>query len=416
MGSDYNIVLKDRRRAIISKGILVIFCGKYKEGEVDSMSGRTIDIVIFTYDYPFGSGDPYLETEITWAADKFRRVYVVSSSRNAIQTRSMPNNAIAIKVSRGYHRTACVIHIIKRMLSYRAIVELNCLLKLEHKPNIVQVLRAWSTAWGLEKRYMILMKTLRLSPETTIAYSYWLASSAYFIANNPLLWRFSISRAHSFEIRDHESYNPFLQVINKHLKLICFISLYTQNEYNRILRSLSFYESGAKQTIARLGVNMSEIIPVQSDISAFRIVTCSALKRIKRLDLLVQALELIETSVPVVWTHFGWGPEGEKIRALCINTLAGRESIKWEFVGEIENTKILSYYESNYVDLFINVSDYEGIPVSIMEAMAFGIPCFARDVGGNSEIVIDGSTGYLIRKEASVREIANKLILEHAII
>lgn len=33
------------------------------------------------------------------------------------------------------------------------------------------------------------------------------------------------------------------------------------------------------------------------------------------------------------------------------------------------------------------MSDSEGIPVSIMEAMSFGIPVIARNVGGMSEIV-----------------------------
>ena len=57
------------------------------------------------------------------------------------------------------------------------------------------------------------------------------------------------------------------------------------------------------------------------------------------------------------------------------------------------------FYKNNKVDLFINVSSTEGLPVSIMEAISFGIPCLATDVGGTSEIIIDGITGKLIPKD-----------------
>ena len=39
------------------------------------------------------------------------------------------------------------------------------------------------------------------------------------------------------------------------------------------------------------------------------------------------------------------------------------------------------------MDLFINLSTSEGIPVSIMEAYSFGIPAIATNVGGTAELV-----------------------------
>ncbi len=47
-------------------------------------------------------------------------------------------------------------------------------------------------------------------------------------------------------------------------------------------------------------------------------------------------------------------------------------------------------------DLSILTSDYEGLPMSIIEAMSFGVPVVASNVGGVSEIVIDGITGYTV--------------------
>ena len=71
----------------------------------------------------------------------------------------------------------------------------------------------------------------------------------------------------------------------------------------------------------------------------------------------------------------------------------------------VSNEKILEYYSQNYVDLFINVSDNEGIPVSIMEAMSAGIPVVATDVGGTSEIVNE-KNGYLIDVDFDPKKVA----------
>ena len=63
----------------------------------------------------------------------------------------------------------------------------------------------------------------------------------------------------------------------------------------------------------------------------------------------------------------------------------------------------------NQVDLFCNVSEYEGVPISIMEAMAYGIPCLATHVGGVSEIV-NCQTGILIEKNSSANQIKNYIV------
>ena len=76
-------------------------------------------------------------------------------------------------------------------------------------------------------------------------------------------------------------------------------------------------------------------------------------------------------------------------------------------MGQVSNREVISYYMNNHVNLFINVSESEGIPVSIMEAISFGIPVIATDVGGTSEIVIDGFNGLLLNKTFDIDKLVD---------
>lgn len=71
------------------------------------------------------------------------------------------------------------------------------------------------------------------------------------------------------------------------------------------------------------------------------------------------------------------------------------------------NSKILDLYAKEDFNLFVNTSSSEGLPVSIMEAMSFGIPVVATDVGGVREIVKDGSNGYLLEKDFTEDELSS---------
>jgi len=66
-----------------------------------------------------------------------------------------------------------------------------------------------------------------------------------------------------------------------------------------------------------------------------------------------------------------------------------------EFLGWITSTKKAEVLNNS--DVFILPSYYEGVPISILEAMSYGKAIIATNVGGVSEIVTDRENGLLIK-------------------
>lgn len=145
----------------------------------------------------------------------------------------------------------------------------------------------------------------------------------------------------------------------------------------------------------------------------FTIVSCAKVRNIKRIFLIPEILQHL--NFKVLWIHLGdenlEAKDPTKERYLTNKeNLKQFPFIKATFAGDLSNEQIFDFYKTTPVNLFLSVSETEGLPVSIMEAISFGIPVMATDVGGCREIVTD-TTGILIPKDFDVKEAA-RLISE----
>lgn len=112
----------------------------------------------------------------------------------------------------------------------------------------------------------------------------------------------------------------------------------------------------------------------------------SRLDPVKGVAFLMQAFAHVDGARLVV---IGDGPERGALESLA-DSLGLARRVHW--VGHQRNaSRLLSAF-----DLFVQPSLHEGLPNTVLEAMAAGLPVVATAVGGTPEVVVDGVTGLLV--------------------
>lgn len=79
-----------------------------------------------------------------------------------------------------------------------------------------------------------------------------------------------------------------------------------------------------------------------------------------------------------------------------------------DFVGLIDGERLRHFYES--ADVVCLPSKGEGVPMALLEGMAFGLPALATEVGGIPDLVEDGRSGYLVQS-GDVEALAERIRL-----
>jgi glycosyltransferase involved in cell wall biosynthesis len=124
-----------------------------------------------------------------------------------------------------------------------------------------------------------------------------------------------------------------------------------------------------------------------------RILTVSSLIPLKGLDVFLRALELtLAQGIDAVWWCAGEGPHRASLENHA-QTLGVYDRIR--FLGHIPfGPDLLRVYRE--ADIFVLPSLTEGVPSSLLEAMAHSMPVVASAVGGIPAIISDGLNGMLV--------------------
>ncbi len=244
------------------------------------------------------------------------------------------------------------------------------------------------------------------SPEPTVYYSFWFSIQALALAmerqvNSQV--RFC-SRIHGYDLyneRNPHGRQPFQRIVRDACSKIFFVSNYSRDYF---VKTFGDSERG-HYIVNELGVSKQDVCPnlqqsAGEDVPHL-LVSCSNTIALKRVDLIAQALALIP-EMDIKWIHFGDGSKQDTLRVLCQNL-----GVQVELPGRIANSKVLDYYRTHQIGCFVTTSSSEGSPVSMQEALSFGIPVVATGVGGIPEM-IDGN-GFLLSNEPTAEEVADAL-------
>lgn len=199
-------------------------------------------------------------------------------------------------------------------------------------------------------------------------------------------------------------------------KRAAFIRLIDKNGLNAVKAALDD-EDRKKAVLIHLGADIPESIPspkTRFDTAAgqncFSFAVPASLIPVKGHRYLIEAAALLKKRRINGFRFLCFGDGGLKTELLSLATNLGVDRLV-EFCGSVDNRKLLEMYKNNEifavmlpsVDLGHNL--HEGIPVSLMEAMANALPAVSTDTGGIYELL--GKTHGLLLPEKSPEALAD---------
>jgi colanic acid/amylovoran biosynthesis glycosyltransferase len=368
------------------------------------------DLILFTYNFPYGTGETFLDTELKVLTGHFRAIHIFplyfgdSALSRAVPsgvTFSRPLIGFDIKRKKwkllfgGIFCISPVRFAIKEFFRGKIYSDKDKLINWLGSTLILRILLKNSVS----KRILGEIGT------STKLYFYWgdkMSGIVPFIrkeVNNQVIIRFH----HSDLYEELKGGIPYRHPVLKNLDYAILISQqgisYLENKYRNIKIDSRLF---------RLGVYGAGDTKASRD-GIFRMVSCSYLVPVKRIQLLYESVILLP--FPVIWTHIGNGPLFDE---LSKKAAEAPSHVSVVLKGQMKNRDVIAWYRENPVDLFINVSQSEGIPVAIMEAISFGIPVIATNVGGTSEIV-NTNNGYLLPADSGPELIARSIHAFHCL-
>lgn len=373
-------------------------------------------LILLTSCFPYDNKETFLENEIFFHKDYFDKIIILAQelSAGSFAKRSIPDNAEAYNIAVKNKKNSRYSDVLRGALRF---FRPSDACKSDSELIGGSVSKRLFCEYFEQRAQRQFKESLKIVEtidfdgfDEILIYSYWFFSNC---RTGILLKEYLesqghkvkiISRAHRYDLYENVNklgYLPLRYVMAKNLEKIYVCS----NDGCEYLKE-RLPEFSDKIEASYLGTFDRGIADYDEQ---FHIVSCSRTTDVKRLDKLVNSLAYLKeiTGKNLLWTHIGDGPMQEKIKQLSKEKLG---FMNVEFLGNIDNRDVYNYYSTHPISLLVNVSKSEGLPVSIMEAISYGIPVLATDVGGTREIVKDGCNGVLLTEDFDSEEFKEKFL------
>lgn len=359
----------------------------------------------FTTRYPFGNSESFVHNELHSLSKAYDEIYIYPIKYNLSEQqemRTLPDNVrVVIQSNLKYN---LIKNILSNLFTFLFFVwkdiwfDTNWLKKIFNLKEY-----AGYFAFSVEISKQIKLNITNKDIYSTF-YSFWMHESA--LALSILKYQGVIKefifRCHGFDVFNEvhtRGYILFRKVMYDFSSTILAsskaIQYYIEEKYTFVKDKIFLNYLGSKSD--------QQLQPSLNDSSQFVIVSCSNVIPLKRVELIFEVLNMVDLNIR--WIHFGDGVSMNKLKSLVANK---REGLNIELRGSVSNDKILKFYETTPVNIFLHFSSSEGLGIAMIEAISFGIPIMACDVGGVSEIVNE-NTGVLLPKDFEIQAVATRL-------
>ena len=181
-------------------------------------------------------------------------------------------------------------------------------------------------------------------------------------------------------------------------------SVITVSNANRRHISSTFRVPCDRIHVIPCGIDTTWFVPGTPDAQPPLVVCVARLREVKQLDLLMQACAIVrDRGTAFRCVILGEGPERPRLESL-------RAGLQLEscidMPGAATQSEVRQWWQLAGVAVLSSRS--EGMPVSLMEAAACGVPAVAPDVGGIPELIVHGETG-LVTPAGDARAFADAL-------
>lgn len=348
----------------------------------------------------------FVVNEVILLSGKFDKVSVYVFD-NSVEYKFKSNVTICSIDYKGYS-TSCVLK--KHLFSFLSIA----LREFFSFPKYIFHLKKYNRALSeLLRSFFIMDKLMHLEKRgknDVLFYTYWFNqwATVLSIAKKKGLIPSYITRAHGTDLYEYRvpeiKHIAFRKFQLKNVKHVISVSKtganYLINKYPSYASKVHFSYLGTKDNSEGF-FNETEI---------YTIVSCAHVRNIKRIYLIPEIL--LNIDFPVRWLHIGGTAKDDptyKTLTDNMEQLAQKnKSVEFKMLGALSQEEVIKFYKTTSVNLFLSVSATEGLPVSMMEAISYGIPILATDVGGCKEIVTE-ITGALMPVDFSAKYAAEQI-------
>jgi colanic acid/amylovoran biosynthesis glycosyltransferase len=366
-----------------------------------------VKIAMLTNAYPYYPGEQFIEDEIVfWAGHPIAKVTLLPALATG-EPRSVPDGVAIDLVMASGTRMGRFWFMLLAMFSAIFRRELIHLWQ-SRKLGAYTALRAVLHTSKVLEQAKHLERYAKTHGKIDVAYCYWNEAQSYaaVLAKERGSVRKVVSRAHGFDLYEKRRKDEYMPLKRQFIR--AYDRIFALSEEGRSYLEETYGAPSENIEISSLGVPLTKTLSRPSPAGSLHVVSVSFCVPVKRLDRMIEALRLFASQheqIKTSWTHIGDGPLFDEIRELAGVRLAGISNLSFEFLGDMPNQAVKTYYLDTPVDLFMNTSESEGMGVSIMEAMSAGVPALAPDVGGVS-CLVSNECGALLSSCPSAQEIA----------